>query len=294
MRSIGIFNVLFALGSIGCKHIEPGHVGIEVISCGSNSGVNPKPVGVGYHMLGACTSFIEYPIYIQNVVWTLNSNEGSPKNEEITFKNADKMSISADISLAYQLDADKAPAFYSQFKQADLEKFSDTFMHNMAREKFDEAGGQYKIDQIMGDSSKFLAQVRENLQKELDPYGIKIKQFGFIGAPRPPQAVIEAINATTHATQFALQIQNELAQSTAQAKKVVAVAEGEAQAAVARAKGEAEARRITADSEAYNNKALALSLSPVLVEYLKAKKWDGQLPQVQSNGSGVGTFVNLK
>lgn len=278
------------LALAGCEHIESGNVGIKVVSCGSDQGVDPKPVTMGYHPIGACTSYIEYPTYVQSVVWSNSPHEGNPTNEEITFTNADKLTIAVDVSLAYQLEPNKAPGFYTKFRAGTLKDFTDGFMRNMAREKFDAAAGKYKIDSIMGDNAAFLAEVRTSLQKELDPYGIKIQQFGLIGAPRPPKDVIAAINATTHATQVALQIQNELAQSTAQGKKALAVAEGEANAAIAKAKGLAEARRIESEAEARANQVIAASITTNLIEYKKVNRWNGALSQV----SGGASIVNLK
>ena len=63
----------------------------------------------------------------------------------------------------------------------------------------------------MGDNSRFLNEVRAALQKELEPLGVQIVQFGLIGSPRPPKVVTDAINASAEATQKAIQIQNELA-----------------------------------------------------------------------------------
>ena len=256
-----------------CTHVDAGHVGIEIDSC-SGAGVEGKIALVGYHTTGPCTTIVEYPTFVQTAVWTKNPNEGQPANEEIQFTNADQMMISLDISLAYQLDPAKVPAFYAKFRADKLESFTYGFMHNLAREKFDAIGGRYKIEQIMGDNAGFLAEVRAALQKDLEAYGITINQFGLIGAPRPPQNVIDAINAKTTASQKAMQIENELRQSTAEARKRVAQAEGEAQAI-----------KIRADAQAYANQKLASSLSPVLVDYKRIEKWDGKMPQVQGAAS---------
>lgn len=267
-------------GCIGCTHVEPSHVGIQIDSC-SGGGINPTPVPTGYHTTGPCTNIVEYPTYVQNAVWTKNPNEGTPANEEITFTNADQMSISVDISLAYRLLPEKVPAFYYKFKTDDLKDFTYGFMHNLAREKFDTAGGKYTIAQIMGDNAVFLKEVRASLQHDLEPYGVVIEQFGFIGAPRPPQAVIDSINAKATATQKALQIELELKQSEATARKTVAQAEGEGKAAM-----------IKADAQAYANQKLASSLSQILVQYRQIEKWNGVLPTVQGTGSS-GMLLNV-
>jgi regulator of protease activity HflC (stomatin/prohibitin superfamily) len=260
-------------GCIGCTHVEPSHVGIQIDSC-SGGGIQTTPVPTGYHTTGPCTNIVEYPTFVQNAVWTKNPNEGSPANEEITFTNADQMSISVDISLAYRLLPDKVPAFYQKFKTDDLKDFTYGFMHNLAREKFDNAGGKYRIEQIMGDNAIFLKEVRASLQKDLDPYGVVIEQFGFIGAPRPPLAVIDSINAKATATQKGLQIELEIKQSEATARKQVA-----------QAQGEADALRIKADAQAYANQKLASSLSQTLVDYRRIEKWDGKMPQFQGAGT---------
>jgi regulator of protease activity HflC (stomatin/prohibitin superfamily) len=114
------------------------------------------------------------------------------------------------------------PAFYAKFRADDLDSYTHGFLRNLAREKFDTAGGKYRIEQIMGDNAAFLKEVRAGLQADVAQYGISITQFGFIGAPRPPQAVIDSINAKATATQKALQIELELKQAEAEGRKRVA------------------------------------------------------------------------
>lgn len=218
---------------------------------------------------------------MQTVVWTQNTAEGKPVNEEITFTNKDSMQIAADISLAYTLERDKVPAFYVKFRSDDLNHFTMGFLRNMAREKFDNVAGRYSVEQIMGDNAAMLKEVRAELQAALDPYGVHIEQFGFIGAPRPPSSVIEAINLKVKANQIALQKQIEVMQQEAEAKKRIADADGWAKSTV-----------IRADAEADANRKVAASLSPTLVEWKKLEKWDGHLSQV--SGSAGGILLNVQ
>jgi len=94
-------------------------------------------------------------------------------------------------------------------------------------------------------------------------YGVVIQQFGIIGAPRPPDAVLQAINLKISATQLAIQKQNELVQAEADAKKVIAKADGDAKA----------------------NERLAQSITPQLLQWtaleiqrMSIAKWNGALP----------------
>lgn len=266
----------------GCTTISPGHVGIVVNQTGSNRGVQDFPAVTGrvyYNPIN--TTVYEWPTYVQSTVWTHNENEGHPVNEEITFTTKSQMQVAADISIAYQLLPDKVPAFYVKFRTSDMDSFTHGYMRNMAREKFDEAAGHYAIEEIMGDNAPFLKEARDALQKEMDPVGIIIQQFGFIGAPRPPQQVIDAINLKVQAQQIAMQKEIEVTQATADAQKQVA-----------QAKGHAEAVLLQAEAQAQANRKLSDSLSPAFIQYEELQKWDGKLPTVQS-GSGAGLLFNL-
>lgn len=275
--------IAFALSSVGCgtTRISPGYVGIIVNQSGTDRGVDSYPATTGrvwYNPFN--TSVIEYPTFTQSVVWTKNKDEGKAVDEEITFTNKDKMLIGVDVNLSYKLDPAKVPNFYVQFRSGDLETFTNGFMHNAARDAFNTEAGRYSIDQIMGDNAAFLADVQKTLQDKVGVYGVEIVQFGIIGAPRPPQAVIEQITASVHATQLTQQKTNELAQVQADANK-----------AVAQATGLADARLKQADAEAEANKRIAASLSPTLVEYLRVQRWNGALPQV--TGGGTIPMLNL-
>ena len=59
----------------------------------------------------ATTQIFEYPTYVQTAVWTKDVNEGSRMNEEVSFSSKEGLVITADISLSYQLVADRVPAF---------------------------------------------------------------------------------------------------------------------------------------------------------------------------------------
>jgi regulator of protease activity HflC (stomatin/prohibitin superfamily) len=271
--AVALLVLSLIIGMTGCTRVGPGHVGIKVNLAGDNRGVEDIPLSTGwvYRNLFTQQVFI-YPTFVQTAVWTHNLEEGRAVNEEITFTTMDQLQVAADISLAYQLESSKIPHFYVKFRNDDVSLFTHGFLRNLAREKFDNAAGKYKIEQIMGDNAQFLAEVRAALQKDLDPIGVQLQQFGFIGAPRPPKSVIDAINAKVEATQLAIQAENKVRQSTA-----------EAQQAIAKAKGEAEANRI-----------LTASLSPQLLAWRQLQiqqdavaRWNGQRPTYEGIGSGM-------
>lgn len=274
--------VSMAIAATGCgmDRIGPGYVGIKVNMAGSDKGVSDLTAQTGWVFYNPIsTSIFEYPTFVQNVVWTHKLDEGANANEEITFSNADQMQIAVDLNLSYQLNVQKIPSFYVKFRNDSLPTFSSGFLRSAVRDALNNVGGKYHIEQIMGDNAMFLMESRAVLQAELAPLGVEIVQFGLIGIPRPPPAVVEAINAKVHATQLSQQKENELMQVKADMAK-----EREKTDTYARN------RTIAAEAEAEANRKIAASISPTLVDYMRANRWDGKLPQVTGSG---GTLIDL-
>ena len=261
----------FYLTSCSCTRVDPGHVGIKVNMSGSDRGVAPDVLGTGWvFYMPFFTKIFEYPTFVQTTVWTKSTEEGKPINEELSFNSKEGLTITADISLSYQLEESKIPAFYVKFRNDDLTQFTHGYLRNIARDLFNEVAGEYSVEDIYGaQKEKLLTEVRKRLGDAVKDIGVSIQQFGFIGAPRPPQNVIAALNAKVASTQAAMQSENELRQAEAEAKKTVAQAEGAAKATLTKANAEAQA-----------NIMIAKSITPELTRYLATTKWNGSLPSV--------------
>lgn len=264
-------------------------VGIEVDQSGSQRGVQDVTLKTGRIWYNPySTSILEYPTYMQSVVWSASKDEGHPVDESITFTTSNGMAVNADFNVSYTLEEQKVPAFYVKFRSDDLEKFSDGFMHNVARDCINAEAGKYEIEKIMGDNAAFIEVAKKCLQDTLSPFGVRLEQFGIIGAPRPPDTIKESINLKAQASQIALQKQIEVTQAEADAKKKVAEAEGDASSLIARAKGEAEANRIKAASITPNlEEWYRLSNQKAMIE-----KWNGVRPTVET-GNGGGILLQL-
>jgi regulator of protease activity HflC (stomatin/prohibitin superfamily) len=312
--SIGSFpkKAIFSLASVliavlltltvacGCvTRIGPGHVGIEVNAAGSNKGVQAQTARTGWFFYNPLnTTVIEYQTAQRLEKWTASTTEGKPVNEEVSFTNKDSMVINADVAIAFSLDPDKVPYFYTKFLakgEDDLDvKFTNGYLKNQVRNCLNELAGNYDIKSIMGDNAEFLNKTKKCIQDDVSQYGVQIDQFGLIGAPRPPQTVIDSINAKAKAEQVVAQTQIEIAQTEAQAKKQVAEAEGNAKSHIAQAEGDAVYRIKIAQAEADANKLLSSSLTAQLLEWRKLQiqseaiqRWNGQRPQVEGSGSGL-------
>lgn len=262
--------LLLVLGAASaCTRIGPGYVGIKVSNAGDNRGVSEIPTTTGWVFYNPFLSNVyEWPTFTQQAQLI--------DGDSISFQS-EQMTITAPVGFSYSLEAAKVPAFFVKFRTDDLETFTHGYLKNLIRDKFNEVASRKTIEEITTDNKGFLAEVRSEVQRAVEPFGVKLEdQFGFTGSLQLPKQVVESINAKQMAIQNAQRVENELRTAQAEAAKAVAAAEGNA-----------KARIIAAESEAEANLKVARSLTSELVEWKKLDKWNGQLPQVTSGGGGV-------
>ena len=108
--TIGILVVLAISFSACTTRVDAAHVGIRVKLAGSNRGVDDIPQVTGWVFYNPLTEqIIQFPISVQNVVWTKDPHEGSPRDESITFASLEGANINCDVGLAFQIDPKLAP-----------------------------------------------------------------------------------------------------------------------------------------------------------------------------------------
>ena len=259
--------VLLLLVPTAVTYVNPGHVGIVIHRTGG--GVDPTPLGPGLHMRNPLTTGIEeYPTFMQTLVLTRASTEGSQNNDEINVNSVEGQPLSLDVSMSFELDPTKVPALYSTFR-TDIATIQHTYVKQAIRQALQEVVGNEEIAAIIGPKkAEVTGRVTKSLEQRLDPYGIQVKQFT-INELRAPPAVIEAINQKNVMQQQALTSQNELQKNQFQAQGDSIKAAGRAKAILAEAEAQAKANRL-----------LSESITPTLVQYEMSKRWNGQMPQV--------------
>lgn len=272
--------MMVMLVTTGCTVVPPGEVGVKVNLLGDSRGVSKEALvsGAAFY-IPFTTRIVKYPIYANRVSFTHDTKEGNPVNEEITFNTKDSVPVNIDVAITYQLQEKAVPEFYTKFRCDKIQTFTHGFLRDSARNIITKLGSEYNFDEINGvKKEEFLAKVGKDLNAGMNTYGVTIIQFGLIGSLRPPQALLEAVNAKTQAIQKSIQVENEVRQAEAEAKKKVAIATGESAA----------------------NKALASSLDPKLLEWerlqiekIRATRWNGVMPSTML-GSGATTLLNLK
>ena len=263
--AIGLL-VLLVLLPTAMTYINPGHVGIVIHRVGG--GVDPTPLNPGLHMRNPlATGIEEYPTFMQTLVLTRGGSTG----DEINVNSIEGQPLSLDVSMSFELDPVKVPELYSTFR-TDIATIQHTYVKQAIRQALQEVVGNEEIAAIIGPKKfEVTSRVSRLLEQRLSPYGIIVKQFT-INELRAPPSVIEAINQKNVMQQQALTAQNELQKNQFQAQGDSIKAAGRAKAILAEAEAQAKANRL-----------LAESLTPSLVQYEMAKRWNGQMPQVSGS-----------
>lgn len=253
-------------------YINPGFVGIVIHRAGG--GVDKTPLGPGLHLKNPLmTGIEEYPIYMQTLVLARSTTEGSQLNDEINVNSKEGQPLSLDVSMSFELDADKTPQLYMTFRR-DIESIQHTYVKQAIRQALQEVIGNEEIAAVIGPKkAEAVNRTQQLLAQRLSPYGFVVKQFT-INELRAPQAVIDAINQKNVMQQQALTAQNELQKNTFQAQGDSIKAAGQAKAILAVAEAQAKA-----------NDLLSRSVTNTLVQYEMAKRWDGKMPQVAGSAT---------
>lgn len=281
LRIVAVLVVLLFLLPSMFTYVEPGHVGIIIHRAGG--GVDAKPLGPGLHFRNPLlTAIEEYPIYMQTLVLTRESNEGSPNNDEINVNSVEGQPVSLDVAMSFEIDPVKVPALYQTFR-TDIATIQHGYVKQTIRQALQEVVGDEAIADIMGPKkAQTVSRVQGLLQQRLMQYGIMVKQFT-LNEFRAPQSVIDAINTKNVMQQQALTAQNELQKNEFQARGDSIKAAGRAKAITAEAEAQARANRL-----------LAESLTPTLVQYRLIDKWNGTMPQYSGGGTPLIQLPAIK
>jgi regulator of protease activity HflC (stomatin/prohibitin superfamily) len=247
-------------------YVNPGYVGIVIRRAGG--GVDKTPLGPGLHLRNPLTTGIEeYPVFMQ----TLVLSRGGEGGDQINVNSREGQPISLDVSMSFELDPQRAPYLYTTFRR-DIETIQHTYVKQAIRQALQEVMGDEEIAAVIGPKkAEVVSSVQGLLEKRLSPYGLLVKQFT-INELRAPETVIRAINEKNVMQQQALTAQNELQKNQFQAQGDSIKAAGRAKAILAEAQAQATANRL-----------LSQSITPVLVQYEMAKRWNGQMPQVSGS-----------
>lgn len=256
--------------------IPPGYVGVVVDLIGESQGVEMRERHVGVHFVPPWKKIYQFPTFEQNHTW-----EG--KHDAFSFQTSEGLAVTAEVGITFHLRPGAIPLIFAKYRRG-MDEITDTFIKNYVRDAINKAASKMKIEDLYGSGKEaFFDTCEDNVKANLAQIGIELSRIYLIGRFHFPESVVAALNEKIAAIQRAQQRENELKEAEAQAKKEIAKAEGAARCVI-----------LKAESEAQANLVLAKSITPTLIQWQAMQAWDGRLPQVVGNDSGIMIPMNLR
>jgi regulator of protease activity HflC (stomatin/prohibitin superfamily) len=289
---IVVFVLLVAVAS-ALKRVEPGFAGVKIdYARGQTAGpvgyaVEQVPAGRFVFINPITQRLAQYPISNQNMTMARRVTEGKVQGDDsVKVVDTNGVTLNIDVSVIYRVNPQEVGALYTEWAGAQLidsnalgGDVEDRLVRPAVRSILPNSAASRNYLQIYAtDKGKIQQEAEDALRAYLAPKHIDVVALQ-IREVYLPDTLQEAINSKVAEQQLAEQAQATVAKNTQLAS-----------AAQEQAKGEAESRTIRAQAEANANLLIAKSLTPELVQYQYALKWDGRLPQATG---GTIPFLNL-
>ena len=249
------------------ERVDAGYAGIRVNLYGSNRGVDDVAEVTGAVWFNPITTEIhEFPLFVQNSIFTRDNTEGSRNNDEIRVTTNDGVVITMDISINYRINPESSVQIFKKYRKP-LAEISNTVLRNYLRDAYNRSASDYSAEEIYQKKNDFITKAEQLFSTELSDEGFIVEKVDLLNELRLPQNILDAIKAKSVARQIAEQKKNELAQEKADAEK-----------RIENARGEAEALKIKADAQKYAYEQKQKALTKLIIQQQLIEKWDGKLP----------------
>lgn len=164
--------------------------------------------------------------------------------------------------------------------------FLDNLLEPRLLENVKVVVSKYTAESLITSRERLSAEVLERMKTDMDPYGINVTTVSIenIDFTDAYESAVEAKQVATQEKQRAKTLEEQKTMETQQ-KAERARIEAQADADVKKINADAAAYEIKAqaDAQAEANKQIAATISDSLIEYNKAKQWDGKLPMMISS-----------
>jgi regulator of protease activity HflC (stomatin/prohibitin superfamily) len=261
-----------AISILGFKRIPAGNRGV-LLTWG-------KPED---KILGEGLSFV-IP-FIQNIE-LMNVQVQKAESTESAATN-DLQEVSATVAVNFRLNPLAVNEIYRELRQ---DYVSRVIKPNI-EESLKAATAQFKAEELITKRAIVKTAFDDILAERLLIFDIEVVAVSLTDFQFSP-SFAAAIEAKVTAEQSALEAKNKLEQIRFEAQQQIIQAEAEKNATIARALGEAQAVIIEADATAQAIEVITGQMTAEYAQYLWLTQWDGKLPLVVGEGTGLIIDVN--
>src|SRR5688572_30103104 len=266
------FLLIILLQPYEVKKIEAGFQGLLVNLVGDSRGASTIKEVSGWKVYNTWTEEIhQIPLDQRTIRYekqAVIAKGGFPCEISPSFNHSVKRSTSSDMFTNLR----------TSFRTGGLEAIENGWLEIAILGAVSDVANKWVIDDIFNNRSGFEASIVVEANKRVGKW-FTISQLRT--NIQPPPSIVESIKAKAKAVQDAITSESQAKAATADAQRKIALAKGDSATVV-----------IQASSEAAALKLKQKELTPLYVEYIKATKWNGQLP---TTSLGTNTpIINLK
>lgn len=222
--------------------------------------------------------------------------------EKLNASTHEQMPVTAEVSINWTVRRDQAFELFKSY--GGLSQFEARILDPKLRSAAKGALARYKAEEIIQNRSQVITQIEEFLITEMQEYPVKLDSAQLENLDLPKKYLQSIETKQTEKNLAAaekhrldrqqLEAQREVNTANAKRDAAKATADGKAYAIKTEAIAEAEAIKLKglAEAEAIKKKAEALKQSHVLVDYVRAQQWNGQMPSTIM-GEGQNVLWNM-
>lgn len=264
---IALSIVVSIIQPFSLERVDAGHVGIKVKLTGNSRGVSNYEYKTGWVLYNSwIEQMLEFPTYQQHIEYD---------DQVIITKGGFSATIKP--SFNYSLKATAIGDMFANLR-VDVKQVEQGWLKNAIIGAVNDVSNTWEVDSIFTHRAQFEASIVTECNKRL------VKWFNVSQLRTnitPPESLQEAIVAKTKSIQQAQAEEQRALAAISTKRRKIAEAQADSAEMIINAQATAKAMRLKQEQ-----------LTPLYVEYTKATKWDGKLPNTMAGGSG--TFLNIK
>lgn len=247
--------------------ISPGYVGVVYDRKG---GLEEETLKPGWHHVSATKKVTQYPVSTETVHYE--------NGKAFRIATKDGKVVTAELMYSYHMDEKRMPQVFAKFRGRSDDDIEGTYMKDRLSAMIQSITSNYGVLEVYGDKrGEINSKVFDAFKADLDKVGIEVETFNF-SKIEPDEGSLKAIQSLVDSQLKLSQMKIEKEQAEVSAEKLRVEAKGKADAQVIQATGQATA-----------NAKLQQSLTPELIQYEMAQRWNGAYPMV----TGGNTITQL-
>ena len=229
--------------------------------------------------------------FVQNIVkfdirtqkYGISSLQNGPNGGEggslESGSSSDMQIVSLQMVVNYHLTPGTTPQIWSKIGPG----YEDTVVQPSVHESTKAAVAQFTATDLIDRREDVRLKIEDLLRGKLAPYNIVVEQVSIVNLDFSKQ-FNDAIESKVTAQQLKEKADNDLQRIKVEADQVRAAAAGQRDAMIAQATGEAQKVKLIQEQ---------LRQSPQYIEYVKAQRWSGALPQIVMSTNWVTPFMQI-